>query len=275
MIIFTDNRIDNSTLSATNENANFPIENIQNVHLVNRFRTSAASTVITVTFTSQYNIDSICIGGHNLTSQASITVEYLQGGSYSTLGTVSAELENTTDNLLLNTGFNLLLNSGDLLLLNGSTRSNPYGTFDKVYADGLRITISDTANTDGYIEIGRIYAGEYYETNKIGGAPVEDRNSTTKYNISVTGQAYRVTGYQYDTIEYFVPQISIEELEEIRGKFDDFASQGPFFIVPYDSCSGITPQARYVIYNNASFEPIFRQGGIIFYQARFPFREAF
>lgn len=274
MIIFTNNKIDNSTLSATNENANFPVENIQNTHLVDRLRTTATSTVITVTFDAQYNIDSIVLGGHNLSPYATISVEYLQGGSYSSLGSVSVELEN--DNaLLLNTGDYLLLNTGDKLLLNSTVRTNPYGTFDKVFADGLKITISDSENENGYIEIGRIYAGVYYETEKIGGAPVEDRNSTTKYNVSISGQAYRVTGYEYDSFNYYVPKITQDELTEIREQFDNFSQNGASFIVPYDSCTDITPQAKYVIYNGSSFEPIFRQGSTIFYQASFPFREAF
>jgi hypothetical protein len=68
MNVLFDNKILNATLSASNENANFPIDNLKSDFLRERFQSTDASDTITVTFDNVTSLDCLFWGYTNMTS---------------------------------------------------------------------------------------------------------------------------------------------------------------------------------------------------------------
>ena len=65
MRILYNNLLDNASLSATNENPAYPVENIVSYYLEKPFKATGNSSVITCTLDSTYTIDCVGYGYHN------------------------------------------------------------------------------------------------------------------------------------------------------------------------------------------------------------------
>lgn len=63
-VFYSFNYVDDATLSATNENASFPVTNLQDSRRTKGFRSTTSSTDITVDIGSTEDVDSFVIVGH-------------------------------------------------------------------------------------------------------------------------------------------------------------------------------------------------------------------
>lgn len=132
------NQTDVSTLSGGSWNASYPLSNLKTRYLYQKTRSSnalAASTVINIDLGTAQSIGVVALVGHNLTGDAA-TVR-IQGAS----------------------------NSGMSPTLYDSTAETVYSAtdyakhFTAVNARYWRISISDTGNTSGYVQLSRLFLG--------------------------------------------------------------------------------------------------------------------
>lgn len=93
MRIIYDNYLQDSTLSATNENLNKPVTNLIHNYLELEFKATANNSVITITFDSPQAIDAFCYGYHNLSA---MTLTFYDSG-LNNLGNLSVTLESNED----------------------------------------------------------------------------------------------------------------------------------------------------------------------------------
>ena len=68
MKILYDNYIESATLSATNEDGAYPVENLFDEYLIAPFKSISGASVVTLEFAINKTVSSIALGYHNLTS---------------------------------------------------------------------------------------------------------------------------------------------------------------------------------------------------------------
>ena len=66
MRILYDNLLEAASLSATNEDANYPVERVYNTTLRSQFRAGTNSTVITATLAAASTVSTFAFGAHNI-----------------------------------------------------------------------------------------------------------------------------------------------------------------------------------------------------------------
>lgn len=131
------NLVDESATLLTPSSAAISVENIRTLHRKRIWRT-AARTNETLTFDLQStskNIRCCALTGYNLTATATIQLAYSDDGSTWTVLTTKT------------------VGSDTVLFFFFSVLTNRY----------WRLTFNDAANTNPYIEVGRIFLGDYWE----------------------------------------------------------------------------------------------------------------
>lgn len=131
------NQIDVTTLSGGNWNASYPLANLKNRYLNQKARSSnalEASTVINLDLGSIQRIGVVALCSHNLSESATVRIQ--------------ASSSNTMSPSLFDSTAETIYSGADYAK-----------TFEYVEARYWRISISDTGNTDGYVELGRIFVG--------------------------------------------------------------------------------------------------------------------
>lgn len=163
------NQIDMSVVSGGAWSSSYPLSNIQTVYQYQKARsvnTNAASTVIICDLTIAQKIGVVALIAHNFSEDAELRIEGSTSPSFST---------STFD-------------SGYLPTYDGTT----FGT--NIDSDALRywrISISDTANTDGFIEIGRVFIGHAWKPMRnISWGPSLGIESSSSMTASLGGPEY-------------------------------------------------------------------------------------
>lgn len=163
------NQIDNSTLSGGSWNASYPLTNLKSRYLSQKARTTnalAASSVINIDLGSAQPIGVLALVAHNLTTSATVRVQ----------GAANSGQSPT------------LYDSTALLAYSGSDYAI---TFDNTIARYWRVSISDTGNPVGYIQLGRIFLGPRFR-------PTADIDWTPSISVeSKTGVMESLGGPEY------------------------------------------------------------------------------
>ncbi len=131
------NQIDDGTVSGGSWNSSYPLANVKTPYLYQKARTSntlATSSVIIVDCATAQTLGVMALVSHNLTINATVEITASDYSDFSVLSYDSGSL-----NVYAHTDFAT--------------------SFTPVAARYWKISISDTGNGDGYIEIGRVFLG--------------------------------------------------------------------------------------------------------------------
>ena len=161
-----DNALVDSVLSATNQDINYPITNIYDTRLSKIYKSLTSSIRYTYDAGLGYTLNPTCItiNAHNISSAATIKIE---GNATNSWATPSFSLTLTYDALCIVEFFT----------------ASAYRYWS--------VSVDDPTNTDGYIQIGHSFIGNYLELT----FPIEP-NFSIKYleqsvkHRSPTGQVY-------------------------------------------------------------------------------------
>lgn len=155
-----DNLLDssNAVLSVTSAAAGYPVTLVQSYQRSYRWRsTSLANQTITLDNGSAQTISCVVLWDHNLTTSATVTV------------TVSSDNVTYED-------FNIgTPTAAGKLIIFGPTVERRY----------LKILIADASNPNAYLSVGRVFVGDYYET---------EYNYSDGWTIDVVNLSRRVRG---------------------------------------------------------------------------------
>ena len=188
MIIGYDNKYNLATLTASDENPAFPVENSQDTRLSRLFKTTGTSVNIVIDLGENLTATSFFLAQHNLTSSATITLE-----------------ANATDAWTSPSYTNSIAYSADIIYELFATQTYRY----------WRLVISDATNPDTFIKFGGCFLGTYLSlTNFSHVLTVNDIDTTTE-NVSLSGQRYRDVGYIYKTYDLNFPRITQTEKENL------------------------------------------------------------
>lgn len=181
MIIAYDNKYSTATLSATNENPVYPIENTQDIRLSRLFKTIADTSVITVNLGSSLPVSAVFIANHDILVGATITIK-----GHTTADFTTPDYSST---ITWRAGMMYKLITG----------------YSKQF---WQISITNGAN----FKIGGLFFGTYATvTNTFSHVLSEAVNDTTKVFTSLSGQTYTDVGYQYKTYDLNFPKIQVAD----------------------------------------------------------------
>ena len=169
IVLGYSNQIDTATLSGGSWNASYPLTNLQNRYLSQKARTTnalAASSVINLDLGAAQTIGVVALVAHNLTTSATVRIQ----GSSAADQSVA------------------LYDSTALAAYSG----NDYAlSFTAVSARYWRISISDTGNPAGYVQLGRVFIGwRFSPANNIDWNPKLAVESKTGVMESLGGPEY-------------------------------------------------------------------------------------
>lgn len=138
MRISYTNYLDAGTVSASSENVIYPVENVQNGRLAKPWRTLSATGVnCIVDLGAAVAIDTVAIMGHTLTTSATVVIEANSSDSW------GAPAWSTTLTAL----------EGMILKFFDAAQTYRY----------WRYTIEDATNGSAYLDIGRLWLGDYLQ----------------------------------------------------------------------------------------------------------------
>ncbi len=194
MRVLYNNLIWDSTVTNTNANANYPIANIKDSRLSKYYRSVNDNDMYFVIDTgSAVALTYFAIMSHNISSGATLTLE-----------------ANATD-VWTTPSFTTTLTHGDGIILENFTEQS-YRYY--------RLTVSDNSNPDEYIQIGGLYLSNHAQFPAMEQKQSLGRSSTSKKQISDSGQLYVNRKYKYKTRKADFPFVTWSQAESIDGVFD-------------------------------------------------------
>ncbi len=206
--IISNNAIDRATLSASTTAGNLAVANLKTDIKSKVWRSTATSATITATWTAGEYISGVALPFCNLTPTATIQVE-----GYTEVADVVP---------VFNTG---ILLASPFLALDSWAGVNSFshggGTYGRAWVASpavvkkLVVYITDTANTAGYVEAGRLVAGQYWEPRigAVEGATLQVVD-TSKHFRTEAGDLMTDVGTRHRKQSFQLP--SLDETDRAR-----------------------------------------------------------
>lgn len=237
MRIINTNFVDTATtISASNENAEYPVENVQDQRLGNRFRSTTTSVIVSlVESVITDNPVAVAVIGHNLSSSATITFQLDQHSDFSTATSESLiwnqdMILKFIDKTSLAPTMELLdESSGELLDESGGTLLVDY---NYIYH---RFVFSDASNPDGYISIGRLWVGTYFQITP--SSLLDFKITYTNSDINIYGinrQKFSLPGVIWRRFDLSFPPSDNTMISTINDLIDQVGKHSSFIFCNFD-----------------------------------------
>ncbi len=199
MRIAYDNLIKTATCSATNENANYPIENIYSAWRKQVFKSTSRTSTITINFSEASTLTCIALSYHNL-DLCTISVINSEG---TTLGELTLDTDYETTSAYCD------------------------------YSDVLSLEIY-AHSYDDILQIGVLFGGDSIYTT----AESDQEIPLTSSDSPVFSNDYQVAGRKGSTVrtaEITIPLLTYTERKEIEECYKECGLTTPFFLDLWDS----------------------------------------
>lgn len=248
MIILWHNEIDHQTLTANSEDQDFPAENLQDTELAVTWRSLALSDIeikIDAGAGNTITADYVAILAHNITSGA--TIKYQMHGTDSW---AAPDLDET-------------LSYRDTAII---------GSFTSISKRYARFYITDAANPDTYLEIGRAFIGTKLTMPGIepgSEIPLIDTSSRSRVN----GVTYGDEGLKYYAPSFEFPLITQDERGDIEEMFGEVGTIKPVVLIVWPNSLDVFD----VLYCTLAGSPRFRKksGAGVSFSMKIDFEEEF
>jgi len=156
-------------------------------------------------YSTAKSVKAVFLAGHNLTSNATITVEANSSDDWSS------------------PAYSQSMNYDEDMC---------YLFLDETYK-WWRVVINDSDNPDGYIEIGRLFLGKYLQFDDPPKADIPlVYNDTSKVKYSLTGQAFGDEGVIYKTYNFVFPYWDEDTRTELVEMINEVKTVKPVILVP-------------------------------------------
>lgn len=230
---------DDSTLIASSEQVSFPSTNLQKQHLIETWRSSNV-------FQSIIEIDAGQDEGGDIHIQPDVVFLAYTNITDNAEVRIQANNINSWDNPSLDLEMNRYYNRN----IKKNTFFTYHESLDDVGYRYWRIIIIDVTNPDGYIEAGRLWAGDAVDLSGPFISFEEENIDTSLTSISKSGQSYSDLNYAYKQWEMSFPYWNQEEKEAMEDFFSVTKKSEPFFVSYTDpnECTDYGP--FYVIQTN-------------------------
>jgi len=227
------NLLVDSVLSASNQDSNYPIENIYDTRLSKIFRSVSTSVRIVhdAGLGNTANPSMITINAHNITNGATIKIEANDSDSW---GSPSFSQNITYNDLCIVKFF--------------------IGSAYRYWS----IYIDDSENTDGYIKIGHSFLGDYLQLDfKVGNDFSIFIQENSKKTVSPTGQVYgHNSGEWLKGYNLNLEWISNDEKDNLLIMYNNVRNYKPFYFVIDEDYINDLPVLYCTIDNSPEFKHI-------------------
>lgn len=201
MRILYNNLLADASNSATNADANYPIDNIHDTSLLTEFRATTNSSVITCTLAEASTVSTFAFGNHNI-------------------DTLAIKL---TDSLAATTTHNYT--AGDLKFSNSVTQMITYET-----AETDIVEIEYTITSVNSLYIGGLSAGQYVSPPYFDVGPKIGHKSTGSRQKSRGGVTFNVPGVDLETFSCTINAGSITDFNDMNAFFDIVQTYQPYYV---------------------------------------------
>ncbi len=231
MRLLHTNLFDLATLIASSENTLYPVENLQHIHLVTKWRSTAdTGQTIVCDMGSAVTITTVAITAHNFISGAVVKI---QGNATDSWGAPSVD----------------------------ETITYSAGIMTKFFTGGSyrywRFTFEDASNPDEYIEIGRLYLGTYYQVDKTFSKDfTEEKINTDNISFSKSGQVYGDEGIIIRRYALQFPYWANTAKQAIETIVDTLGKRTPLFLVMDEDNISKLPVLYCIIETDQSYSHI-------------------
>lgn len=220
-----------STITATNEVATLPIENVQDMSRGKIFRTTGTTTTITITFPTTYTVSAVSLGNHNFTAGTNIDIDFFNGtaGSGSNLGgttstyVVSAEEAAETDDAIT---------YADIKNINWYKENATTHVLEPIAgARSVTIAIAQGAGLNTTFDVGRIIIGDAVEAtyNISYGHYLSFEEPTIQYRTD-SGSLRSDMALPYKKLEFNMNTLSETDRQVLQRGFADVGKRRDFTV---------------------------------------------
>lgn len=192
MTIVYTNHVDDATITASSSSSGFGTANLQDTRAARVYRSTATSATLVFDFGSAVSFAGVGIAGHNFTSGATVTLEWNDADSW---GSPAGSQSITVD----------------------ETCVEGFGEVTYRYA---RLSVTDSGNSDGYIEIGRVSVGQAITGPDIADNVSIPRSTTTNRALSRGRQLYVDEGVRYRSATITWPYITPAQRDDMVAVFN-------------------------------------------------------
>lgn len=244
MLVLYKNMLSDATIMPTTEAIGYEASvSLKDTRMARKWRTTTAASVqqlVIVPTLDMVRAQYCIIGGHNLTSDATVLLEGSDNGSsYTTIGTVapirvSNYLEDENGDYLVDETGALCVTSDypSLLAVDNDLRALSFTMTGYKY---YRISITDTTNGDGYLEIGKIFLGESLELPQMMPEMEIPTTTTSDTSSSLSGQRYGDRRAHLKTASIKCPSIDNDNRSNINMWFNTVDIIDPFWLIVWES----------------------------------------
>ena len=249
------NAADNATITATTSAASYPTSNMQNDIKGSVWRsTSVISNTITVNWATTQSINCIILPYTNLSKTATINITLYSGANATgttlyTTGTINAVPYTMPTWDTTYTGVNAYSYGGGTLVkqFTPSTVANVLSA---------TITIVDSANTQGYMEISRILAGVYWSPayNTEFGLTV-DYVDASSHSRSQAGNIITDIGPIHKSINFNLSYMTASDRNYLVQLIKLNGMRKPIYVSVFPNDGDLEKELLYQIYGKLSSNP--------------------
>lgn len=212
MRIIYSNLFDDYTLTESQEDTNYPVENVQDIRLTEVWRTttaSAATISIDAGTGETITCDCAAILNHNFSSSALTFVQASTAATF-TPTALSASVTYRSDIMVV-------------FFTSGAYRY-------------WRFNFSDTGNGDGYYEAGRLVLGTYLQVDPSSLVEFpEGAQRTDSVSFGITNQMYSDEGLGYKTYKYGFEYAANSMKSSIETMFGSVGMFKPIIFMNYNT----------------------------------------
>ena len=223
------NGIDNLTLTASSEASGFDVENVQQEHLSKRWRATGDTSEDVVIAATALNPDVAFLAGHNLSDSAVVKI---QGNDTDSWGAPAVDIT-------------MSKSDGVYYALTGFSSR-----------DFWRFLITDPTNPDGFIEVGRMWAGAAVFVRGPSISFSDDLIDTSVTDISLSGQPYGDKRYSFRALQTTYPLWTDTEKAAMELYSKTVKKSVPHFVIYNDAVIATLGPVYVILTSDVSFNHI-------------------
>lgn len=205
-----DNKIENATISVLTENPDYPFNTALKDSRLSRYGRTLDISDQTIVFDlgAAYDVSYIVIFGHNITSSATVKIQANSSDSWTT-----PPVDET-------------ITVADVMIYHFST--------DETYRY-WRLYIDDDSNTDGYIQIAKVFIGDYLQLPYMSKSKDVTTTSNSTSSDSESGQSYMNIGLDYKAETITFPFVSDAQYTNTDAAFRLLHKFKPFIMLVWEN----------------------------------------
>jgi len=237
--LVSDNRLHVATLTAASTAAGFPVSNLKDIRKSKYHRSVGTSQTYTLVFPSNETINCVTIPKGNFSPTATFQLQMFSDTAGTTTIFNSGALNVANPSPWSKTGGQILPSGGDGFAYGGGCSATIWvETGIPTNVRRLALTITDSANPDGRLDIASLVVGNAYQTAYMPalGIAVGYTTSTVK-SRNDAGDSIANLGYKFKQLTFDLTVMPEADRAYIFAMFRNNSTDLPIYVYPFYNTS--------------------------------------